>query len=516
MHDAQGLATAVRHQRWPGVEEVVVGHKTVTVVVDPMRAQLGELAEAAAELAPSDPGELPPRTVEVPVVFDGPDLEEVATIAGMTTESVAATLVGAELVVAMVGFVPGFGYLEGLGGPLASVPRRASPRSRVEAGSVALGGGYAGVYPVASPGGWQLVGHTARKLFDRDVPPYAVLRPGDRVRFRESDQTGSGAGEHGPPREARAPLSVGGAVRSLRVLRPGSCTTIQDAGRIGAADLGVPRAGPADSLSARLANRAVGNPDGAALLELTLIGASLGFEAARQVALVGDGVLAIDGRPAVVGAVHPVAAGQLVEVGTIGPRPRAYLAIAGGIESPLVLGSRSSDLLCGLGPGPLVAGDDLALGVPGHARGRFEAPAACTTLRVLRGPDETDDLTFHGFAAAGYLVGARSDRTGVRLEPDAPLRRVGAVPGSVAMVTGAVQLPPDGQPIILGVDHATLGGYPVVAAVITADLPRLGQLRPGDAVRLEPVEQAEAEELRRAAETWLERAVRGFYPVQAG
>ena len=84
------------------------------------------------------------------------------------------------------------------------------------------------------------------------------------------------------------------------------------------------------------------------------------------------------------------------------------------------------------------------------------------------------------------------------------------------MVTGAVQLPPDGQPIVLGVDHATLGGYPVVAAVITADLPRLGQLRPGDTVRLEPVEQAEAEELRRAAETWLERAVRGFYPVQAG
>ena len=228
MQDAHGLAWALRRQGWPGVEEVVVGHRTVTVVVDPERAQLGELAEAAAKLAPSSPGELSPRTVEVPVVFDGPDLEEVARFAGRTTGGVAEALIGAELVVAMVGFVPGFGYLEGLGGPLASVPRRASPRSRVEAGSVALAGGYAGVYPVASPGGWQLVGHTATKLFDRDMPPYAVLRPGDRVRFLEADPTGSAA-EPRPPQGARAALCPSGAVPSLRVLRAGLCTTIQDA-----------------------------------------------------------------------------------------------------------------------------------------------------------------------------------------------------------------------------------------------------------------------------------------------
>jgi biotin-dependent carboxylase-like uncharacterized protein len=294
------------------------------------------------------------------------------------------------------------------------------------------------------------------------------------------------------------------------------CTTIQDAGRIGAAELGVPRAGVADSLSARLANRAVGNLDAAAVLEMTLTGAVLQFGAARYVALVGDAVIAIDGRPVAGGAVHPVAGGQVVEVGPIGPGPRAFLAVGGGIENPPLLGSRSSDLLCGIGPGPLVAGDELALGEPGRARGRFECPRRCTTLRVVPGPDGVDERTWNEFATGSYLVGPRSDRTGVRLEPDRPLRPAKAVGGSVAMVTGAVQLPPDGQPIILGVDHATLGGYPVVAVVINADLPRLGQLGPGDTVHLEPVDSAQAARLRREGEATLGRRLRDWYPIQAG
>jgi KipI family sensor histidine kinase inhibitor len=517
MEEAHGLALAVRRQGWSGVEEVVVGHRAVTVVVDPNRAQLGELAHAAATLAPSGPGELSARTIEIPVVFDGPDLEEVASSSGTTSSGVSAAIVTAELVVAMVGFVPGFAYLEGLPGPLAAVPRRASPRPRVEAGAVAIGGGYAGVYPLATPGGWQVVGHTEMRLFDGDTPPFAVLRPADRVRFREVERSHAAGGPARPtarpPLVARPTRRGGGRVPSVRVLQPGMCTTIQDAGRIGAAELGVPRAGVADSLSARLANRGVGNLEVAALLEMTLTGAVLQFESARYVALVGDAGIAIDGRPMARGAVHPVAAGQIVEVGPIGPGPRAFLAVGGGIENPPLLGSRSSDLLCGIGPGPLVAGDELALGEPGRARGRFECPQRCTTLRVLPGPD---GRTRDGFATGSYVVGPRSDRTGVRLEPDRPLRPVEAVDGSVAMVTGAVQLPPDGQPIILGVDHATLGGYPVVAVVISADLPRLGQLLPGDTVHLEPVDAAQAARLHRDGEASLERRLRDWYPTQAG
>src|SRR5208282_4668970 len=160
-------------------------------------------------------------------------------------------MVGPELVVAMVGFVPGFGYLAGLPAPLVSVPRLPTPRARVEPGSVAVGGGYAGVYPVATPGGWQLVGHTGAKLFDHDAPPFAVLRPGDRVRFRAVDQVET------PLDPGRGPLTVPAGAPSVRVLSPGTLTTVQDGGRVGFASLGVPRAGAADSMSARLANRAV-------------------------------------------------------------------------------------------------------------------------------------------------------------------------------------------------------------------------------------------------------------------
>jgi len=510
MEEAHGLAWAIAHQDWPGIEEVVVGFGAVTVVVDPARAEIDEIADRVQRLEPAPRGELSLRTIEIPVVFDGEDLEQVAILTGMSQSGVAAAMAGAELVVAMVGFVPGFGYLVGLPELLASVPRRATPRARVEPGAVALGGGYAGIYPVATPGGWQVVGHTAERLFDRDEPPFAVLRPGDRVRIRSVERIEAQA------EAARRSLTVAQGVPSVRVLSPGTLTTVQDRGRIGVAALGVPRAGAADSVSARIANRAVGNGEEAALVEMTLRGATLGFGAARLVALVGDADLAVDGRSLAPGAVHLVASGQVVQVGRIGPAPRAYLAIAGGIESSLVLGSRSSDLLCGLGPGPLVEGDELALGVPGRARGRFGRPESSATLRVLRGPDPTDDDAWARIESGTYLVGTKSDRTGVRLEPERPLPAVAGLPGSVGMVTGAVQLPPDGNLIVLGVDHATLGGYPVVAAVVSADLPRLGRLSPGDTVRLQQVDRSEAARLRLEKDAAVGRYLRGWYPVQAG
>jgi len=510
MTEARLLAVAIRREQWSGVEEVVVGDRTVTVVVDPLLAELEELAHRAARVQTGAPGELSAKTVEVPVAFDGPDLERVAQHAGLTPRQVSEAMVGSELLVAMVGFVPGFGYLVGLPGSLVTVPRLTTPRARVEAGSVAVGGGYAGVYPVATPGGWQVVGHTAATLFDQDTPPFAVLQPGDRVRFRQVDRSEAPAGSR------RETLTVAPGAACVRVLRPGTLTTVQDGGRVGFAELGVPRAGSADSMTARLANRAVGNADSAALIEMTLLGPTFRFGASRCVALAGDATISVDGRPMAPGAVHFVTKGQVVAVGPISPCPRAFLAIAGGIESPLVLGSRSSDMLCGLGPGPVVPGDELALGEPAHARGRFEGLGRFTTLRVLRGPDPTDDDDWATIESASYVVGAQSDRTGVRLETELPLPVLGAVPVSVGMVTGAVQLPPDGQLIVLGVDHATLGGYPVVAAVVSGDLPRLGQLRPGDAVRLERVDLVDAATLLRREGASLERRLHGWYPVQAG
>jgi KipI family sensor histidine kinase inhibitor len=177
------VRAALERDPLPGQRELVPAARTVLVRLD--RAPAETDVAALGRLRPGEAG--PPPTGEVvrlDVVFDGPDLAEVARLAGRSAEAVVAELTGLELEVAFGGFSPGFGYLTGLPAHL-QVPRRPTPRTRVPAGSVALAGPYAGVYPQASPGGWQLVGRTAAVLFDPDRDPPALLRPGVRVRLRD-------------------------------------------------------------------------------------------------------------------------------------------------------------------------------------------------------------------------------------------------------------------------------------------------------------------------------------------
>jgi len=175
------VRSALEQRPLPGQQELVPGARTVLVLLDRPPgdvdiAALRRLRTAAA--APPEPGPL----VEVPVVFDGPDLPEVAALAGRSPEGLVDELAGLELSVAFGGFAPGFAYLTGLPEHL-HVPRRATPRTRVPAGAVGLAGPFAGIYPTASPGGWQLVGRTDAVLFDVDREPPALLRPGVRVRL---------------------------------------------------------------------------------------------------------------------------------------------------------------------------------------------------------------------------------------------------------------------------------------------------------------------------------------------
>lgn len=504
------LAGAVDGLGLVGVREVVVGHGTVTVVVDPDAVDLDGLAEELAGVPAAAVASSRASGHELPVAFDGDDLDEVAAACHLAPAEVVAQLAAARFVVELVGFVPGFGYLRGLEGALADLGRRSTPRRRLRAGSVAVAGGYAGVYPVATPGGWHVVGHCGAPLFDRTAPPYARLRPGDEVRFVPVDAV------EAADEPERARLRAPGRERAV-VVDPGALATVQDLGRLGHAALGVPQAGSADRDAAAVANLAVGNAAACAVVEMTLLGASLRFDTDRLVAVVGAEA-AVDGRPLARGAVQPVAGGQLLEVAGIGPGPRAYLAVAGGFCPPPVLDSASTDTLCGLGPGPLAAGDELALGPPGRARGRFVAPGDGDVLHLLAGPDaEPGEL--EALCAGGFVVGAGSDRIGVRLVPDPAGRPPAprpAVAGSQAMVTGAVQLPPDGEPIVLGVDHATLGGYRVVAAVASADLGRLGRLAPGEGVTLVPVDAGEARRLRELAARARSKQVASWYPVEAG
>lgn len=288
------------------------------------------------------------------------------------------------------------------------------------------------------------------------------------------------------------PVEAAEVMPAIEVVAPGLLTLVEDLGRQGWAHLGVPRAGAADVRSLRLANRLVGNPEGAAALEVTLHGPRLRFPQGGWVAACGAPVdVTVDGRPASAQVGVPVPAGAVLEVGRVRAGLRCYVAVRGGIAVPPVLGSRSTDTVGGLGPGVLRAGDLLPVGdqvvgpvwqepVPGLA-----LPAE-PVLRVVPGP--RDD--WFAAPALGVLTGTAwevttaSDRTGLRLAgPALPRTGPHRELASEGMVPGALQVPPDGRPILFLANAPTTGGYPVIGVVVDADLPLAAQVAPGDRVR---------------------------------
>lgn len=177
-----GLHAALRAEPLPGVADLVPAARTLLVRLDPGSARPDEVAAALRRVRPQAGPPADGAVVEVPVAYDGPDLAAVAAVTGLGEDEVVAAHTGTTWTAAFSGFAPGFAYLTG-GDPRLAVPRRAAPRTRVPAGAVALAGGFSGVYPRASPGGWQLLGHTDLAVWDLARDPPALLRPGVRVRF---------------------------------------------------------------------------------------------------------------------------------------------------------------------------------------------------------------------------------------------------------------------------------------------------------------------------------------------
>ncbi|MEW2522518.1 biotin-dependent carboxyltransferase family protein [Actinacidiphila alni] len=291
-------------------------------------------------------------------------------------------------------------------------------------------------------------------------------------------------------------MSAGPTDRTLLVVQAGALTTVQDLGRPGHAHLGVPRSGALDGPALRAANRLVGNPPGAAGLETTVNGCALRPSYAVTVAVTGaPSPVRIDGRPAAWGAPVRVPGGALLEVGTAAPGLRCYLAVAGGVAVPPVLGSRSTDLLSGLGPAPLTDGDVLPVGpVPGTGADGGDVlplpgPGPELVLPVARGPRDdwfTADA-FRTLFGGGYVVSPASNRIGLRTRGPALRRARGGELPSEGMVLGAVQVPPDGLPVVFLADHPTTGGYPVIGVVPEGSLPAAAQSPPGTPVRFVPV-----------------------------
>jgi biotin-dependent carboxylase-like uncharacterized protein len=272
---------------------------------------------------------------------------------------------------------------------------------------------------------------------------------------------------------------------TIHVLAPGPLATIQDLGRPGHAALGVGASGAADRRSLRLANRLVGNPEGAAAIEITLGGFRARFEAHAVVALAGAACAGV--------ATHAplyMRPGDELRLGVPETGLRTYLAVAGGIAVPPVLGSRATDTLAGVGPAPLRAGDRLPVGEdrgapPGVDVAPVAPPAADPVLRILPGPraDWFAEHALDRLVAEAWTVTPHSDRVGMRLDGPPLERRDDRELPSEGMVEGALQVPPDGRPLLFLADHPVTGGYPVIAIVDEDDLPAAAQARPGARLR---------------------------------
>ncbi len=509
----QGMVAALQERVIPGVLEVVPTYRSVLVYYRPDRIGWGELLGQIRDVAHIS---LQGHTVEgrqwdIPTLYGGeagPDLADVAAHCGLSPAEVVAIHSQAEYRVFMLGFTPGFPYLGGMDSRIAT-PRLSTPRAEIPAGSVGIAGSQTGIYPVASPGGWRLIGRTPLKLYDPLRDPPVLFKSGDTLRFvpisqeefhriQQATCTGvtTDAGE-----------ASGGEIRPvLEVIRPGLLTTVQDLGRYGFQSCGMPVAGAMDRFALRAANILVGNDEGAAGLEITLLGPKLKFLVDSVIAITGGDLgPSMDCRPVPQWETVQVKAGSILSFE--GPRLgcRAYLAVGGGIQVPVVMGSRSTYLRGNVGGfkgRSLQAGDILLAGLPlgplpqpGTAVPASLRPplAGPWEVRVVLGPqdDHFDPPSLQEFLHSQFTIKPESDRMGYRLDGPPIKPRVGDII-SDGIPLGAIQVPADGYPIIMMVDRQTTGGYPKIATVISADIGKLAQAKPGDGVCFRQVTVEEA------------------------
>ena len=495
-----------------GVQELVPAARTILVQFAPHVIGAAQLVRRIAACDLSGSVQRSDVLVQIPVRYEGEDLAEVAQILGITTEEVVRRHTGSEWSVAFTGFAPGFAYLSG-GDPVFNVPRRATPRTRVPAGAVALAGSFSAVYPQASPGGWQIIGITDAAMWDlaRDLP--ALLQPGYRVQFVDiaTQVEAAGAlsnsisdGKVSEIKSDQAQAATNFNECALRVRATGLLTLFQDRGRHGQAGQGVSASGAMDQAAFKAANRLVGNASHLPVLETVGGGLSLQSVGENVVAVTGAdaplGITTADGRRWSVPchAAIALADGDTLSLGQPLSGARCYVAVRGGYDVAPVLGSASTDTLAHVGPPALHSGQLLRVLPTRHAvvaelalpAQELLAPDAEVVLDVELGP-RTDWFTPEAVAllsAQRWQVTPQSNRVGLRLAGEQALTRAvtGELP-SEGTPLGAIQVPASGQPVLFLADHPLTGGYPVIGCVAPHHLDLAGQIPVGAWIRFNPV-----------------------------
>ena len=529
----RALKNALLSLNVDGITEMVTTYAALAVPFEPALIRRKDLiAKIEAVLPEITAAETKAGPVkEIPVLYGGeagPDLSDCAAKEGKTEEEIVRIHTSHEHYIYMLGFSPGHPYSARDEEPF-SFGRRETPRVRIPERSVVVQRNLTNITPFSQPCGWRVIGSTPLDVTDYGRSEPFLFEAGDRIKFKaidraEYDRIREKEEKRRQAEKENAEAIFGDSPSDLEILSPGFMTTVQDEGRFGYQAYGVSPAGPMDARAFHLADLLAGNAQNTAALELCVTGPEIRVNTNTTVALCGaDFGMRIDGVPVPSYAGVPVQKGQVISF-TPAKRGRyGYLAFRGGIYVPEVMGSRATlmkNQLGGVSGRKLAAGDRLKLGfglLAGGALRRLsaEVPAAkeeTVTLRVVKGPQ--DDMftkeSLRYFFNHGAVVTDACDRQGARLQAR-PLEFTGAKDiVSDGISFGAIQVPGDGQPILLLSDRQTTGGYAKLGTVITADLGKAGQLQPGQQVRFvevspetaELIYLREYEALRKLEEAW--------------
>ena len=507
LDETLALLAALQANPPPGIKEMVPAARTLMISFAPETTNAGELVALLSKLDLVAPISRDDRIVEVPVDYNGEDLAEVAALTGLSVAEVIRRHSSREYMVAFCGFAPGFGYLVG-GDPALHVPRRKTPRTRIPAGSVGLAGNFSGVYPQVSPGGWQLIGTTPVKMWDIARTPPAYFQPGYRVRFVDLATMKTQLPVAMPVAQEAAPQNVPADEKSAQftVMAAPLPALFQDLGRFGQTGQGVSASGALDRGAFKAANRLVGNGETEPCLEL--MGGGFSFRShARAVIGVAGAPCAIrirtaDGKVLTAEIGRPLAleAGDEVSFSAPASGVRSYLAVRGGFKVTRILGSAATDTLAMVGPAPVQAGSRLTLNAPETVSASvsleenpaFTLPKAgeVVMLDLILGPrpDWFSAEALETLSNTDWVVTPQSNRVGIRLDGEGVLvrSRSDELP-SEGTVTGAVEVPANGKPLLFLADHPLTGGYPVIGAVAEYHLDLAGQVPVGAKIRFRPV-----------------------------
>ncbi len=535
------------------IVEIIPAARTLLIKFDPSLSDDNTLETKIAGLKLEKGQQKSGKLVEIPVVYDGEDLDDVAALLKIDREEVIRRHVESHYQVAFCGFAPGFAYLTG-GDPLFNVPRRASPRKSIPAGSVALAGKFGGVYPQPSPGGWQLIGRTNVKMFDLDRDPPSLLKPGDRVHFVDvtkdysarpegatnfslsrNDEAGKSTPERANSKALKSSASTKAAEANekaslaktgghdnngrsateatpkpqenaaFKLVTTLMLVTFQDRGRLYQSSQGLSPSGALDQKAMENANRLVGNSLEQPVLEFTYGNARIKALQPSVIAFTGANlpitIKSAKGKVFVFEKNIPLAIDEGDEI--ILGRPlagfRSYMALRGGFKVEPVLKSASFDSLSNLGPKPLSAGDNIFIANNSALRpvllsldDPYFLPEAGdnVVLDVVMGP-RTDWFTEQSiamFLEKHWQVTPASNRIGIRLQSDTRLERSRSdeLP-SEGTVTGAIEVPANGEPVLFLRDRPVTGGYPVIANLVEDQIDLAAQIPIGAFIKFRAV-----------------------------